>query len=125
MIGAFDLWVDQAMSFSYQWRQYDKGYCNGPSVTVLPGGVVSHEGRELLNIPTGRWVRFEVTCALGDQAADQFVLRVRLPGEAEPRAFTSLVHDAEFERLDWVGFVTKAEEEAVCFVDNILVRPTE
>jgi hypothetical protein len=125
MIGAFDLWVDQAMSFSYQWRQYADGYCNGPSVTVLPGGVVSHEGRELLKIPTGRWVRFEVACALADQATGQFTLRVRLTGEAEPREFTSLSHDPEFERLDWVGFVTKAEEEAVCFVDNILVQPRQ
>jgi hypothetical protein len=125
MVGAFDLCVDEAMSFSYQWRHYEDGYRQGPSVSVLPGGIVSHNGRELLKIPTGQWVRFEVGCMLGEQPTGQFRLRVGLPGEPAPRTFPALSHDADFQRLDWVGFVAKADRKATCFVDNIQVQPGE
>jgi hypothetical protein len=123
MLGRFDVMVDEAMSFSYQWRQYDAKYCTGPSVTILPGGVVAHDTRELLRVPTGKWVRCEVSCLLGESAGEGFELRVWLPGEATPRVFKSLSLDARFQRLDWVGFIARAERESTCFIDNIEVVP--
>ena len=125
MVGRFDVNLDEHSSLYYQWRHYEQAYCQGPTVTVQPGGIVTHGGRQLLTIPLDQWVRFEVCCPLGDAASGLFDLRVWLPGEPDPRKFDGLSCDKRFVRLDWVGFVTKAEKEAVCFVDNIQVRPFE
>ncbi len=123
MVGRFDVLVDEATSFSYQWRHYESNYCQGPSVTILPGGVVADGSRPLLSIPTGQWVRFEVSCVLGDPSNGQFDLRIWLPDEQTPRVFESLSHDAEFRRLDWFGFIARAKQNATCYIDNIEVRP--
>ena len=122
MVGRFDVNVDGATSLSHQWRHYEGDYRQGPSVTILPGGVVTHGDQRLLKIPLDQWVRFEIRCHLGNQAAGEFQLRVWLPEEQSPRIFKDLTHDKRFTRLDWLGFVTRAEREAVCFVDSIDVR---
>ena len=125
MVGRFDVKLDRDSSLYYQWRHYEGDYQQGPTVTVLPGGSVAHGGKHLLTVPVDQWVRFEVSCSLGDRATGQFLLRVWLPGEQSPRVFEGLSHDKHFTRLDWVGFVMKADKEAVCFVDNVDVRPVE
>ncbi len=125
MVGRFDVLVDEATSFSYQWRQYDDTYCQGPSVTILPGGIVTHGNRQLMKVPTGRWVHCEVHCELGDPSRSDFELRIRLPDEAAPHVFESLSQDARFQRLDWVGFIARAERVSTCYIDNIEVRPEE
>lgn len=123
LVGRFDIRVDGATSMYYQWRQYDDGYRSGPTVTILPGGVVTLKGKTLLRIPLDQWVRFEVECDVGEAASGTFLMRVSLPGSESPAVFKQLRQDAGFERLDWIGFVSKAEQDAVYFVDNITVGP--
>ena len=123
LIGRFDIRIDATSSLYYQWRQYDKGYKSGPTVTILPGGVVTHKGKNLLQIPTNEWVRFEVSCDVGEKATGTFQMRVWLPGAASPSEFQQLQQDPEFQRLDWFGFASKAEEDCVYYIDNIELIP--
>lgn len=125
MIGRFDVFVDPRAEVSYQWRQYDKGYVTGPELLVEPGGVVSHRGEKLTTIPTNQWGRFEIRCRLGDEAGGTFDLLVWQQMNGEPSKFEGLKLAPQFKRLDWVGFVSRAEKEAVYYVDNIEVRPGE
>jgi hypothetical protein len=123
--GRFDVRIDKTTSFYYQWRQYGNGngYVAGPTVTVGPGGVVTHAGRRLLVIPIGEWVRFEVTCPMGKEANGTFEMRVWLPGQNEPNVLAGLYQPKEFSRLDWVGIASRAETDAVYYIDNLEVRP--
>ena len=49
-------------------------------------------------------------------------LKVLLPGEPEPRVFEGLACEEGFRRLDWVGFVSPGQDDAVFYVDNVEVR---
>ncbi len=121
--GSFAVRIDKASTLSYQWRQYDNGFCRGPAVIIQPGGKVIHEGQELLTIPTEKWVRFDVQCLLGDDADGRFTMRVWLPGTDRPRIFERLPCTEGFERLDWVGFVANGQKRATFYVDSVNVGP--
>ena len=125
MVGRFDLRVDAAAAFSYQWRDYTPGFERGPSVTIQPGGHVVHNGEPLCTIPVGEWIRFEVECQLGETTAGTFEMRVRVPGDDAPRVFEGLPCEPGFKELDWVGFVANGQRETVFYVDNVEVRPAE
>ncbi|PIY37317.1 MAG: hypothetical protein COZ06_33160 [Armatimonadetes bacterium CG_4_10_14_3_um_filter_66_18] len=121
VLGWFSVFVDAATQLCCQWRQYDGGkYSRGPSVQISPGGKVELDGKELLTIPTGKWVRFEVRCALGDEATGTFDLTVSVR-DADPRTFADLPCEPGFTRLDWVGFVPNGQQECVCYVDDVEV----
>ncbi len=123
MIGRFQTWIDTATAFSYQWRDYRTNYVRGPSVTIQPGGKIVHQGKVLMTIPAGKWVRFEVIMDVGEAADGHYTLRVWLPGASTPCEFTRLACDPKFQRLDWVGFASHAKENATYYIDEIELRP--
>ena len=123
LVGRFAIRLDEHAQFRYQWRHYGNGYHSGPTVTILPGGTVVHQRKRLLSIPTGQWVRFEVTCGIGKAATGTFTLKVWLPDSKLPKEFVGLPHDGRFRRLDWVGFIANGQRKTTFYVDNIEVRP--
>ncbi len=122
IVGRFDLMVDAKTSCYYQWRDYGQGFVRGPTVMVQPGGRLVHGDRELLRLPVGQWVHFEVTAPLGEEATGHFDLRVRAPGMAQPVVFANLPCEPGFRKLDWVGFVAPGHEATVLYVDNVELR---
>ena len=122
VVGRFDLRIDLNTSFYYQWRDYTRAFVRGPTVRILPGGKLVHEDEELLTLLPGVWLRFEVTCAVGEETTGTYDLKVFLPGEPEPRVFEGLACEEGFRRLDWVGFVSPGQEDAVFYVDNVELR---
>jgi len=123
MTGRFAIRLDGNSQFKYQWRHYEGGgYHEGPTVFITPGGGVVHRGKALLTVPAGAWVRFEVTCPLGDAATQTFTMRVWLPGETEPKVFADLAHDPAFTRLDWVGLIANGQRSCTFHVDDLEVR---
>ena len=119
VVGRFDLRIDAATSFYYQWRDYSGAFVRGPTVQIMPGGKLVHNGRELMTVPVEAWVRFEVECGLGDDGDGSFELRITLPGQDEVRAFPGLACEDGFRRLDWVGFVSPGEESTTLYVDTV------
>ncbi|MCF7848614.1 MAG: right-handed parallel beta-helix repeat-containing protein, partial [Kiritimatiellales bacterium] len=122
MTGRFDVRMDAATGLRYQWRHYESGYREGPTIDFRPGGNVTHGGKTLLTIPLEQWVRFEVTCLLGDASDATFDLRVWLPGKDRPETFRGLSMSKKFQRLDWVSFIAQSKESSTCHVDNVEVR---
>lgn len=122
MVGSFDLFVDAQAEVSYQWRQYEKDYITGPQILIEPGGRVTHDDKLLMTIPTGQWIRFELRYKLGDDADGRFDLTVT-PANATPNRFNVLPCDPGFQRLDWVGFVSRSKNHSVHYIDNITVSP--
>ena len=122
VVGQFDVLVDSSSALSYQWRQYDTGYVTGPELLIDRGGHVSSGGKAIASIPVGQWVRFEIRCGVGKESNGRFDLRIWEAKDGEAKAFLGLPHSARFTRLDWVGFVCRAQTEAVCLVDEVEVR---
>ena len=66
-------------------------------------------------------MRFAVTCALGDAADGTYDLAVQLPGEAAPHRFAKLPcgSGANFNALDWWGFVANSTASTVFYLDDL------
>ena len=75
-----------------------------------------------MGIPAGQWVRFRITCGLGEQATAKWELAVEAPGIAA-RQFADLACDPRFDKLQWWGFVSDADEPAVFYLDNLELKP--
>ena len=126
MVGRFAVRIDKDTRFRYQWRHYEGGYRTGPAVDIHPGGKLVHEAkgkRDLLVLPTERWIRFEVSCELGEKAAGTFDLAVHLPGRDKPTTFRDLPRDERFGRLDWVGLICNGQQKTTVYVDDVEVSP--
>ena len=57
-----------------------------------------------------------------DAAARGWELKVYLPGQGAPRAFSSLPCQNGFKALDWVGFVANGARKTVFYVDAIVIE---
>lgn len=101
------------------------GGCQVAWPVIEPGELVSYRGERLKKIPTNQWGRVEIRCRLGDGTRGAFDLPVCQPMNGEPLRFEGLAHDSPFRRLDCVGFVSRAKNEAVHFIDNIEIRHAE
>ncbi|MEN6337192.1 MAG: right-handed parallel beta-helix repeat-containing protein, partial [Phycisphaerales bacterium] len=107
------------VSINHEWRDYGPSpYAVGPSFWIN-GNNLQVAGKTLTTVPTGQWVRFEITAALGKKNSGLWDLTVTLPGETA-RTFTNLKNgNPAFEKLTWLGFVSNATDKTVFYLDNL------
>jgi len=115
----FDLRIEADTLMYHEWRQWPAGrrYVVGPTFAIRDGKLVVGK-RELLELPVGQWVHFELEAVLGKQATAKWALKVTLPG-AEPRVFELPMGGRNWRRLDWLGFSSTATRETVFYLDNL------
>ncbi len=116
---AFCLRVEEGVRMYHEWRTYDaQPYRVGPSFWV-EGGMLRANGRDLLPLPAGVWVRIEVTAKVGPDADGTWTLAVTLPGQ-EPRRFEGLRNGSpDFGRLTWAGWSSMATDRRIFYLDDI------
>lgn len=119
-VGGFDLRIEKGALFYYEWRDDHVPYRVGPSLSVDSEGNLLASGTKLLSIPLGEWVRFDITCGLGRHSSGTYSLQVGLP-DGKTQSFTSLPCGKGFTRLNWLGFVSNANEKTVFYVDNVRI----
>jgi len=117
---SFDILLEPEAKLYTEWR--DGGpYPNniGPSVTFEGDGSVTASGTLLAIFPTGKWLHVEITCALGTDAPRNYSV-VLTPRGGESQEFTDIAFSGTgFWELQWLGFVSTALTDAVCYLDNI------
>jgi hypothetical protein len=123
--GTVRIRVDAVSHLYYQWRRHrPHPISEGPTFHIRPGGVLSlADGRELMRLPVGTWVRVEIGGTLGSQAAERFSLRVRVEGEETEREFTDLPTPGAFRVMDSLFIVAQGTEKAVFDVAGITLAP--
>ena len=117
---AFDLHVEPGGEFYQEWRDSESPYRTGPSRWVS-GGKLRAAGKELLAVPSGQWVHFEISAGLGSQSTATWVLSATLPGQTAKK-FTGLFCHPQWKGLDWLGFVSNANGKTVYYLDNLTLR---
>ncbi len=115
---SFDLRHEKGAIAWIEWRDNYTPYRIGPSLGVDAAGKLTASKQEIMSLPAGQWVRFEIVCGLGKQAAGLYDLSVAVPGQPV-RRFEKLPCDPKFTRLDWLGFVSNATEKTVFYLDNM------
>ncbi|MBN1343706.1 MAG: right-handed parallel beta-helix repeat-containing protein [Phycisphaerae bacterium] len=119
----FDMRVEQGVVMYVEWRDNHQPYRVGPSLWV-GGGKLRVGGKELADIPTGQWVRYEVTAGLGPQSTGKWDLTVTLPGQPA-KSFKGLGNGSpDFKTLNWLGFSSTANEKTVFYLDNLELANT-
>jgi hypothetical protein len=111
--------MEPGARFFHEWRTAGHPYKVGPSLRIGADSMLRAGGTELVPIPQGMWVHFEITCGLGDDADGTYDLAVQLPGDEEPQRWSDLECDPEFTALRWFGFVAEGVEAGVFYLDNL------
>ncbi len=114
---AFAVKLGAGAVFQHEWRDRSQPYHVGPSLWI-ENGKLRAANRELLALPEDQWIKLEISAPLGE-AAGAWDLVVTQPGE-EPKRFEKLpaVHQ-EWRTLDWLGFISQAETEAVVWIEDL------
>jgi len=119
----FDLMIAPETEFYHEWRDASDPYKSGPSLWVV-GGALTVAGNELLRVPVGEWVRFDVSAGIGPDSKGTWALGITLPG-GETHAFGNLPDvSPDWGSLEWLGFVSNADAETALYLDNIELTNT-
>jgi hypothetical protein len=114
----FRMRVQQGVVMFHEWRDAAEPYRVGPSLWVAEGRL-SVGGKELLSLPIGQWVEFQVAARLGVGANGTWDLTVTLPSQ-EPVSFTGLpTGSPDWRSLDWLGFSSMATEATIFYLDDL------
>lgn len=115
----FSLRMEAGADLTHEWRDWrNQPYQTGPSFSIRDGKL-SAAGRELLDIPSGVWVRYEVRCGIGAQQNGVWELTITLPNQA-PQRFAALpLGSKTFQELTWIGFISNATEKTAFYVDDL------
>jgi hypothetical protein len=121
---AFDLWLEPKAYVIHEWRDQATPYHVGPSFNLKDGKLNGPQGA-LMDIPTGRWVRCEVSAGIGAGNVGTWTLTVTVSGEP-PKTFAGLpFRHKEFQTVDWMGFASNANEATTFFLDQLSLTTTD
>ena len=118
LCAGFDLRVERGAQFVCEWRDDPYKYNIGPRLSVDAQGWLSANNKRLLQLPVGKWVRFDIACNLGPKATGAYDLIVRLPGAA-PQRYTGLACAPQFKTLNCVVVMSPANAPTVFYLDNV------
>ena len=122
MRAGFDLRLEPGALFTYEWRDDPYQYNLGPRLTIDAQGWLSANGKRLIRLPFGKWVRFDVTCGLGAQATGKYDLILQLPG-GQPQSFPGVACSPQFKTLNCIVIMSMTNGPSVFYIDNVELRP--
>jgi len=114
----YDLRIEPGAHVGMEWRDGANPYRIGPSMAITPSGELTASGEHVIDFPPNEWVHFDITFGLGKQNTGTWDLTVTVRGQ-DPVTLTGLPGDPKLKRLEWLGFVSAAEEKAVFYLDNV------
>ncbi len=117
---SFFLRMETGANVYHEWRDWpgSQPYQTGPSLTIHDGKLFA-AGKELMAIPTGIWVQYQITCGLGAAQNGTWNLAVTVPGQETKRFDALPLGSKDFKTLTWLGFVSNATEKTVFYVDDL------
>jgi len=114
----FNLRIDPGAEFLHEWRDWRaEPYKVGPSL-YISGGHLQVGGKILVDIPSGVWVHYHVSAALG-RSAGRWDLTVTVPGQT-PHEFKGLpIGSPGFSALTYIGFISNATTNTAFYLDDV------
>jgi hypothetical protein len=117
---SFDLYLEPKAIFQHEWRNKASPYQAGPSVQIKEGKLTGVKGLAG-TIPLQQWVRFEVVAEMGAASTGRWTLRVTPAGGATQEFKDLPFRSAGMKTLDWVGFISAAQEKTEFYLDNLAI----
>jgi hypothetical protein len=120
---SFDLFLEPQAVFVHEWRNKASPYQTGPGIQIKNGKLTGVKGLAA-DIPLQQWVHFELSAAMGTATDGRWDLRVT-PAGGPTQEFKDLpFRQAGMKTLDWVGFVSAANEKTEFYLDNLAITTT-
>lgn len=120
----FDLRLEQGASLVVEWRDDESPYQVGPHISASANDGLMVGDRRLMALPVGKWIRVQISSAVGRRANGAFELVVTPRGE-KPRRFPGLTCEPHFVRLDTCVFISSATDKSVFYIDNLSITALE
>lgn len=118
----FDLCWTKPARFVYEWRDDPYVYNLGPQLSVDAQGRMRANQTPVMTLTTGRWVRVDIVCPLGDKNTGVYRLTLR-PADGEANVWPAVHHDPRFKRLNCVVVMSPATRPTRFFLDNVTFEP--
>ena len=122
VVASFDWRIEKGARPTFEmrdWVGFGPDYGSGPFLDVQPDGKIMSFGREVIDIPHGKW--FHVTTTLDlKNSPEKFTLTITLPGK-EPQTF-ELPCNRKMNGVDWFGFCSFGDNGTVFYVDNLKIE---
>lgn len=121
---SFDLYVEPTSYLIIQWRDYrDGGYRVGPSLTIH-GGRLHVDGQPSVPFPAQQWVSVSMQASLGNSSDKRWSLQIQ-GNDIDVTLDQLPLGDQSFERFDWAGFISNAQQKTVLYLDNLQIIQLE
>ena len=120
---AFDLRWEQGALMALDWRDDPYVYNMGPNLTTTAGGELRANGKTVMQLTAGQWVRIEIVCGLGPKATGTYDLSLH-PAGGELQQHKALACSPEFTTLSCVVFMAVADGPGVFYIDTLEFRPS-
>ena len=116
---SFDLCLEKGANVWHEWRTGGNPYKIGPSVRIMDGKLLV-AGKTVTEVPVGEWFHIEIVAAVGNDGPGVFEMVVALANR-EPLRLRDLPLRAgkDFAELEWLGFVSLANEKTAFYLDNV------
>ncbi|MEI7651577.1 MAG: right-handed parallel beta-helix repeat-containing protein [Verrucomicrobiota bacterium] len=117
---SFDLYMEPRAIFTHEWRNKANPYRTGPAFQFKDGRITGPKGLDLA-APLQKWVHFEIVALIGESTKGLWTLRVTPEGEATKTISDLPFRHADMQTLDWVGFVSNANEQTEFYLDEVSI----
>ena len=116
---AFSIKLDPGTVVWPEWRDWRSNpYKAGPAMRIDNGKLFVRD-KSLMDLPAGKWARFEMTMPLTAQGAAKWDLTVT-PQGGEKKTFTGLaVADKDFSQVNWIGFIAVPTSHVCFYIDDV------
>ena len=121
---SFDLFLEPKAIFIHEWRNKATPYQTGPIFQIKEGKLTGGKGLAA-DIPLQQWVHFEIIAEIGAATQGRWTLRVTPAGRATQNFSDLPFRSAAMKTLDWVGFISAANEKTEFYLDNLAISTTD
>jgi parallel beta-helix repeat protein len=121
--GVFDVRLEEGAILRHEWRDSARPYHAGPAIQFQPNGDLLAGRTKLMIVPQGEWIHVEITCDVGPNATGAFDLAIQVPGQPVQKFAQLPCVSKDFKRLQWYGFMSNADRQAVFYLDNLKLFP--
>jgi hypothetical protein len=119
----FSVRLQAGARLTHEWRTSMPPFvAAGPHLDTDEEGRLLLPGRDPVQLPLNQWIRFSVTCPLGDTPGRTWSLDVHLP-DGTRNTYNDLSLPDAFDRLGWIGFIAAGTQEASFNLDNVSLKP--
>ena len=118
--GSFDLKLEAGAVFTTEWRTDASPFVGGPRVQAMAGGMLTINGEDVVEADVGKWIHVDLVCDVRSKEGKTCHATVRVEGQPT-RTLEVAVND-RFKGMDWIVFVSDANENSVFYLDNVVLE---